>query len=126
MLTITNTTKMRPLSTVADFVNIKEAVVGTKHEVSLVFVGRQKATSLNKKYRNKSYSPNVLSFPIDAKNGEIFINLDQTKKEYGDFDMSHKDYIRYLFIHGLLHITGLDHGDKMDTLERKFIKKFLN
>lgn len=124
MLTITNTTKQKPLSTTADFEKIKEAVIGKKHEVSLVFVGRARAISLNKQYRKKSYSPNVLSFPIDSASGEIFINLDQTKKEHADFDMPHKEYVRYLFIHGLLHLQGLDHGTKMDRAETKFTKKF--
>ena len=65
-----------------------------------------------------------MSFPIDKTNGDIFINLDQTKKEFKDFDMTHKNYIKYLFIHGCLHLKGLDHGKKMDQLENKFIKKF--
>lgn len=125
MVEILNTTKQNFLSKKEDFVFIAETILGKKYELSLVFVGKQKATSLNKWYRNKSYSPNVLSFPIDKSSGEIFINLDQTKKEYSDFEMTHKDYIKYLFIHGLLHLKGLDHSKKMESLEKKYSKQFL-
>jgi len=34
-------------------------------EISLSFVGRIKAKELNIKYRNKSYIPQVLGFPLD-------------------------------------------------------------
>lgn len=124
MLNISNTTKQNPLSKKEDFVFIKENILGLKYELSLVFIGNKKAQTLNKKYRNKSYSPNVLSFPLDKSAGEIFINLDQTKKEHTDFSLTHKNYIKYLFIHGMLHLKGLDHGNKMDKLEEKYIEKF--
>jgi len=121
-LEISNTTKQNPLSKKEDFVILKKKIIGEKYFVSLVFVGKKKATSLNKIYRNKTYSPNVLSFPIDEESGEIFINLDQTKKEHNDFEMSEKNYIKYLFIHGLLHLKGLDHGPEMDKLEERYLK----
>jgi rRNA maturation RNase YbeY len=45
-------------------------------EVSLVFVGRKTAKDLNIKYRNKSYIPQVLGFPMDkVKSGDGLIHL---------------------------------------------------
>ena len=38
--------------------------------------------------------------------------------------MTTNGYIGYLFIHGLLHLKGHDHGTDMDRLEAKFVKKF--
>jgi ssRNA-specific RNase YbeY (16S rRNA maturation enzyme) len=47
----------------------------------LVFVGNKKSKSLNSYFRQKQYSANILSFPIDIDMGEIFINFPSAKKE---------------------------------------------
>ncbi|MFT5180114.1 MAG: putative rRNA maturation factor [Candidatus Paceibacteria bacterium] len=124
MLDIKNYTKKKPGISVSVFTNITDAVLGEKYDASLVFVGDTRSQSLNKKYRNKSYIPNVLSFPLDKENGEIFINLKQAEKESKEHGVPYKKYVGLLFIHGCLHLKGLDHGKKMDGLEDKYLKKF--
>ena len=106
------------------FLKIKEEILKKNYELSLVFIGDKKSKELNLKYRNGNYIPNVLSFTIDKNTGEIFINPNQAKKEYKDFDLTYKNFLIYLFIHGCLHLKGLDHGKKMDTSEEKYLKLF--
>lgn len=106
------------------FVNIKEAILKKNYELSFVYVGDKKSKELNLKYRQGNYIPNVLSFPIDKNSGEIFINPNQAKKEFKKFDMTYENFLIYLFIHGCLHLKGLDHGTKMDSLEKKLLKQF--
>ena len=125
MLDILNTTKQKPLSKEADFVVIQEAILGKKYELSLAFIGDHKSKKLNYRFRKKTYIPNVLSFPLDNESGEIFINLKKATSEAKEFEMTPKQYIKFLFIHGCLHLTGLDHGKEMDKLEEKFSKKFI-
>ena len=103
---------------------IKKAILGNKYSLSLTFVGSKRAQELNQIYRNKSYSPNVLSFPLDEQNGEIFITPVVAKREAKKFSMTPNGYIGYLFIHGCLHLKGLDHSDEMDKQEKKYLKKF--
>ncbi len=103
---------------------MKEAILGKKYEHSLSFVGAKRASDLNLAYRQKSYVPNVLSFPLDDTHGEIFICPLVAKKEAPKFNLTEKGYIAYLFIHGLLHLKGHDHSDKMDALEQKYLKQF--
>lgn len=124
MFSISNTTKQKPLNSKEDFFRIKKEILKEKYELSLVFIGDTKAKKLNWQFRKKTYIPNVLSFPIDKDIGEIFINLRVAKKESNKFKMSQKNYIRFLFIHGCLHLKGLDHGQEMEKEENKFIKKF--
>ncbi len=119
---IVNTTKT-PHPTFP-YETIKDTILGKKYEVSLTFVGETRARTLNQNYRQKSYVPNVLSFPLDETHGDIFICPAVAAKEAAKFDLSVDGYIAYLFIHGLLHLKGLDHGDTMDQLERRYIKKF--
>lgn len=124
MLNITNTTKQSPISKDSDFVSISERVLGKRYELSLVFVGEKAAKKLNQDYRQGDYVPNVLSFPLSESAGEIFICLKKIKKECADFEMKPAQYEKFLFIHGCLHLKGHDHGDKMEKLEKKFIKEF--
>ena len=107
------------------FVKIKEEILKKDYDLSFVLVGDKKSKELNLKYRNGNYIPNVLSFPIDKNAGEIFINPNQAKKECAKFEMTYKNFLVYLFIHGCLHLKGLDHGKKMDVLEAKYLKAFV-
>lgn len=120
--TITSTVKKYP--DYHPYAEMKRKILGTRYELSLVFVGKTRAATLNKNYRKKTYSPNVLSFPLNESAGEIFICPLVAKQEADKFNLSVDGYIAYLFIHGLLHLKGYDHGDTMDTLERKHLKAF--
>lgn len=119
---ITNKTKGKVLP--LPFVQIKNAVLGKNYELSLVFVGDATSRKLNRIYREKDKPTNVLSFPLSKTEGEIFINLKKAKAEAPDFEMPYKTFVAYLYIHGLLHLKGLDHGKKMEKLESRFLKKF--
>jgi len=120
MFELSNLTKRNlPLSKLR-FQLIKEKVLGKKFELSLVFAGKAKMKSLNKKYRKKDYSANILSFSLSETTGEIFINLD-TQFEAKKFEMSYKKYISFLLIHGCLHLKGLDHGDEMEKMEDRYL-----
>ena len=55
---------------------------------------------------------------------EIFITPKVAAREAKDFDKTYKQHIGYLFIHGLLHLSGLDHGSKMDSKEKALSKKW--
>lgn len=118
---ITSTIKTYPKF---PYKEMKEAVLGKKYNLSLAFVGTKRAQKLNIEYRQKSYVPNVLSFPLDKENGEMFICPEISFTEAWEYNLSQNGYIAFLFIHGLLHLKGYDHGAKMEELERRFMKRF--
>jgi probable rRNA maturation factor len=120
-LTLLHTARSFPL---LQYEDMKNAVLGKQYNLTLIFVGEKRAQALNKAHRNASYIPNVLSFPLDEHNGEIYIAPSVAKRECGKFDLSPEGYIGFLFIHGLLHLKGLDHSDEMDTAEKRFMRRF--
>ena len=103
---------------------MKNTILGKKYTLSLAFVGPKQAQVLNKKYRKKTYTPNVLSFPLTKDTGEVYISLQVAKKEAKNFSMSYEGYVGFLFVHGLLHLKGLDHGDTMEKAEKKYCLKY--
>jgi probable rRNA maturation factor len=116
-------------STIAHYPNfpypaIKDAILGKKYTLSAAFIGTKRAQKLNTEYRKKTYVPNVLSFPLDDNTGEIYICPEIAYPEAKDFNLSKDGYIAFLFIHGLLHLKGHDHGDTMEALERRYMKQF--
>lgn len=121
-VTITSTVKTYPKRIPYD--DIKRKILGAKYDLSLAFVGTKRAATLNTAYRQKTYSPNVLSFPLTEDTGEIIICPAVTQHEAKKFNLSPNGYIAFLFIHGCLHLKGHDHGDTMDKLERKYLKAF--
>ena len=106
------------------YVKMKEKILGKKYALTLAFVGPQQAQTLNVQYRKKDYIPNVLSFPLTKDTGEVYICLSVAKKEHRKFMMSYEGYVGYLFIHALLHLKGLDHGEIMEKQEKKYCKYF--
>jgi len=103
---------------------IKDAILGKRYELSLVFVDSKFSRRLNRIYREINKPTNILSFPLSKTSGEIFIDLTQAKKEFKKFDLTFSQFITFLFIHGLLHLKGMTHGSTMEKAERKFYKKF--
>lgn len=104
--------------------DLKNDILGDEYALSLVFIGADRARKLNMETRSKDYVPNVLSFPLAADIGEVYITPSQAKLEAIKFDLAPKAYIAYLYIHALLHLKGLDHGAKMDTLEEKYMRAY--
>ncbi|MBI4086567.1 rRNA maturation RNase YbeY [Candidatus Kaiserbacteria bacterium] len=103
---------------------IKDDILGRTYALSLVFVGTSRAQAINRTNRGKSYIPNVLSFPLDAHTGEIFITPQIARKEASARDMTVNGYTGFLFIHALLHLKGMHHGDTMDVLEKRYCTKY--
>ena len=66
---------------VVPFESIARAILGPRYTLSLVICGDTLARRINKETRKKSYSPNVLSFELDADNGEIILNLRKAERE---------------------------------------------
>ncbi len=106
------------------FEAMKDAVLGKEYDLSVVFISKEKIQSLNKQYRNIDEPTDILSFPLDDTSGEIFINLEETKRMAPDFDREYENFLAFLFIHGLVHLKGYDHGSTMENIEKKFRKDF--
>jgi probable rRNA maturation factor len=104
--------------------DIKDYALGRKYNLSLVFISNILSRKINKKYRGKDKPTNILSFPLSTNDGEIFINMPLVKKEAKQENQTFIKYFGMIYVHGLVHLKGFDHGSKMKNEERKIRKKF--
>lgn len=120
--TVTDTTR-RSFPT-SDLCVIATTILGARYTLSIVLIGDARARALNRAHRNKSTAANVLSFPLSDSQGEIFLNLARIVREAPRFGLSTEGHLRYLLIHGCLHLKGHSHGGTMETAEARLLKKF--
>ncbi|MDQ5957676.1 MAG: putative rRNA maturation factor [Patescibacteria group bacterium] len=111
------------------FLHIKEHILGKKFNLSLNLVDESTAQELNKNYRQKDYYPNILTFPLEINSGEIYMCKKVARTQHKDFGLSYHNYIILLFIHGCLHLKGVNHDTKkseenMVRLENELLEKF--
>lgn len=106
------------------FVYIKNAVLGEKYELGVSFLSPKKQKEINMNYRGIDKTTNILSFPLTKTSGDITFDLAKVKKDAPLFDMTYPKFLKYLFIHGLLHLKGFDHSSIMEKQEQKFLKMF--
>ncbi len=119
---ITNKTKAKLPSLAFEF--MKNHVLGKNYDLSFVIVGDKLMRKLNKERRNVDKNTDILSFSITDEVGEIFLNLNSAKKEAQKFDRDFKNFLGFLFIHGLFHLKGMAHGSKMEGQESRVRKLF--
>ena len=106
------------------FALIKKDILGEKYQLSIAFISPQKSKNINKTYRGKDYSTNILSFPFSKKDGEILLCPSIIRKETKKFGKNYRELLGYLVIHGMLHLKGMQHSSKMDKAEQKYDKKY--
>lgn len=113
-------------------------------ELHVSLVGDQKMKSLNRDYRDKDKTTDVLSFPVyenirggeeflmgAVELGDIFISYPVLKKQAKEFKISEENEFFHLLVHGFLHLLGYDHelSDEeekiMESYEKKLVDKIV-
>lgn len=106
------------------FRNVARGVMGDRYSLSVIFTTPRKMMKLNAQYRKKASSTDILSFGLSSMEGELYLCMLDVKKKAPLFGLSTKKYLEYLFIHGLVHLKGHDHGKRMESLEKKYCTQF--
>jgi probable rRNA maturation factor len=102
----------------------------TAYDATIVLTDDTEMTHLNRAWRGKDATTNVLSFPAGdvvsepGPLGDIVIAFETTQKEADDENTAFADHVSHLVVHGVLHLLGLDHmqddeAERMETLETR-------
>ena len=103
----------------------KYKFLNKKVSFTLLLSNNKKIKILNKKFRNKNKSTDILSFPsskilkISKQTylGDIIISFNFMNKPKSQTDKQFKEKIIKTFIHGFLHLLGFDHVKNKEYLK---------
>jgi probable rRNA maturation factor len=100
------------------FLRLARAAVGLEGEVHVLLADNATLRRLNRQFRGKDKTTDVLSFPASTHShfhaqkelaGDLAISLETAAKQAKRFGHTLGDEVRVLMLHGLLHLAGLDH-----------------
>ncbi len=117
----------------------KYKFLGKKISFSLLLSNNKTIKKLNKEFRNKNKSTDILSFPINRKIkitkqtyiGDIIISYNFIDKPKSQKIVNFKEKSIKIFIHGFLHLLGFNHiknidYQKMLNEERRIYKSVIS
>jgi probable rRNA maturation factor len=119
--------RRRPLG---EFLKVAAALVAPGCPITCLITDDRELQALNRQFRSKDSPTDVLSFPNSdgASGGEMAISLERAAEQAAGLGHTLEDELRILMLHGLLHLTGLDHETdsgqmaRAETLWRKRLK----
>lgn len=88
-------------------------------ELSAAIISQKEIQNINRVYRGKDEPTDVLSFDY----GEILLCPEYMMIKYQLNKKSVQSKMRELFVHGLCHITGFDHYNKINEAKMKKIEQ---
>jgi probable rRNA maturation factor len=107
-------------------------------ELSVLFVGDRAMRTLNRQYRGKDRTTDVLSFALQEGRfnkvqpnmlGDIVISVPTAGRQAVDAGLTLQQELERLLVHGLLHLVGYDHergaahARSMQMKERSLLKR---
>lgn len=96
-------------------------------DVTIVFLSDRAMRDLNRKWRGKTGTTDVLSFPADQDQfeklegfrlGDIVISVEQAARQAAENGFTLEEEIKQLILHGLLHLCGYDHETDHGEMNR--------
>ncbi|MET0624436.1 MAG: rRNA maturation RNase YbeY [Pyrinomonadaceae bacterium] len=101
----------------------------------VAFVSDRAMRELNRRWRGKVGTTDVLSFPAGQEEfekgeglslGDVVVSVEQAARQAAEHGLDFEGEVRQLILHGLLHLCGYDHetdGGEMNALELRLRRR---
>lgn len=101
-------------SALTRFLNRARQLVELSGNVEVLLTSDAELKRLNRTFRGKNKPTDILSFPtppaIFAHHaGDLAISLETASRQAAQYGHTLREELRILILHGLLHLSGLDH-----------------
>lgn len=103
--------------------------------VTVAFVSDRAMRELNRRWRGKRGTTDVLSFPSEQDEfekaeglslGDVVVSVEQAARQAEEHGLSFEDEVAQLVLHGMLHLCGYDHErdeGQMNALELRLRRR---
>jgi probable rRNA maturation factor len=114
---------------------VLDAINAENWHITIVFCSDTFIHLLNREYRKKDEPTDVLSFTTGEMRrgvfyaGDIVISVETLEQNAREFSVEKEEELRRIIIHGILHLSGMDHTtnnyerEAMLVLQEKLIKE---
>lgn len=92
--------------------------------ISILLTGNKQIQKINKEFRGKDSSTDVISFAYHDNEefdigiydtlGDIIISLEKVEEQSNEYGHSFEREFFYVLTHGILHLLGYDHTEEED------------
>jgi probable rRNA maturation factor len=99
---------------------LRNRVTGGR-EFRCLITGDAALQRLNRQFLGKNYPTDVLSFPAGPgadELGDLAISARRAREQASEFGHAVEEEIRILMLHGVLHLTGMDHERDRGAMAR--------
>ena len=102
---------------------------------TVAFVSDRAMRELNRRWRGKRGTTDVLSFPAEPDEfekaegltlGDVVVSVERAARQAAEHGLTLENEIEQLILHGLLHLCGYDHeldAGEMDALELRLRRR---
>ena len=106
---------------------VLQVLPGNASGVTVAFVSDRMMRELNRRWRGKPGTTDVLSFPAEQDQfekaegqtlGDVVISVEQAARQASENKVSFDDEIAQLILHGLIHLCGYDHATDNGEMNR--------
>ena len=104
---------------------------GLPADIQIAEVSEKESRRLNRLYRGKDKSANVLSFFYGKEYGEIIVCPSLIRREAKAQKHSFEYQMTWMILHGMIHLSGLHHekssgaARRAENIEQAILKKIL-
>ena len=97
-------------------------------QIVIALLSDQQMRALNLRHRQRAYAADVLSFSYEDM-GEIALGFGRLWRDSRKDRVMHQSYVRWLVVHGMLHVCGYDHehaaeARRMATMEKRILRQW--
>jgi probable rRNA maturation factor len=103
------------------FAKAVEQQVADGRSFCCLLTGDRELQRMNREFLQHDYPTDVLSFPAASANGnlgELAISTERAAAQAAEFGHTLLDEVRILMLHGVLHLTGMDHERDQGEMAR--------
>ena len=113
--------KLRHKQWIREWILLHKKIPG---DLSFVFTSNERIRHINRDYLNHNYFTDVISFDYSVDrivSGDIFIGLEEVKRNAEFYGQELEDELRRVMIHGVIHLLGFadDSQEEKEIMREK-------